>query len=186
MAIMGPSGCGKSTLLNILGTLEFVDHGDVVLNGKSISSGFPDDFAESRREDIGFVFQKHHLLPQLTALENVLLPTLKANKDFTSKALELLKRVGLEDRQHHRPGQMSGGECQRVALCRALINSPQILLADEPTGALDSENAERLSKLIMELNREYGLTVIIVTHSLEFAEKMSIIYKLVDGSLRKA
>lgn len=185
VAIMGPSGCGKSTLLNILGILDFTDSGEVVIDGVSVSSGKADDFAEKRMNLIGFVFQKHHLLPQLTALENVLLPTLKSKENYIEKAKSLLEKVGLSERLDHRPGQMSGGECQRVALCRALINSPKILLADEPTGALDAKSADQLSDLLLKLNREEGLTIISVTHSADFAAKMSKTYHLTEGTLKE-
>ncbi|MCH2204523.1 MAG: ABC transporter ATP-binding protein [Lentisphaerales bacterium] len=185
IAIMGPSGCGKSSLLNVIGTLDSVDSGVVQIDGESLQGGSADFFAEMRRGKIGFVFQKHHLLPQLTAFENILLPTLKSKDDFTVKALELLEKVGLTDRKDHRPGQLSGGECQRVALCRALINSPKLLLADEPTGALDSQAAGVLSKLLLKLNEDEGLTIITVTHSAEFAGNMAKTYKLSDCSLKE-
>ena len=185
VAIMGPSGCGKSTLLNILGILDFIDSGDAEIDGVSVTSGNADDFAEKRMDIIGFVFQKHHLLPQLTALENVLLPTLKSKENYLEKAKSLLEKVGLSERFDHRPGQMSGGECQRVALCRALINSPKILLADEPTGALDAKSAEQLSHLLLQLNKEEGLTIISVTHSADFAAKMAKTYHLIEGTLKE-
>lgn len=185
IAVMGPSGCGKSSLLNLIGTLDSADSGEIQIDGENLVGGSVDSFAEMRRAKIGFVFQKHHLLPQLTALENILLPTLKAKEDFTSKALELLETVGLTDRKDHRPGQLSGGECQRVALCRSLINTPKLLLADEPTGALDAKAAKVLTELILKLNKNDGLTIITVTHSAEFAGNMSKTYQLSDCSLKE-
>jgi lipoprotein-releasing system ATP-binding protein len=187
VAIMGPSGCGKSTLLNILGTLDTGDSGKVEIDGVSVDNKDTDFLADIRLNKIGFVFQKHHLLPQLTALENILLPTLKKPQlNLHTKALELLKKMGLESRQDHRPGQMSGGECQRVALCRALINSPCILLADEPTGALDAQSSEQLADLLIDLNQKENLTIILVTHSQRLAEKMNKTYRLENGSLEQA
>ena len=133
IAITGPSGCGKSTLLNLLGTLEPADSGSIEIDGKNIQGLSEQELADTRLSKLGFVFQKHHLLPQLTALENVLLPTLKnQTKECQNRAIKLLERVGLKDRMLHRPGQLSGGECQRVALCRALINKPTVLLAAHP------------------------------------------------------
>ena len=186
VAITGPSGCGKSTLLNLIGTLEPADSGDISIEGKSISGLKDKELAEIRLSKIGFVFQKHHLMPQLSALENVLLPTLKSQaKDSLSRALELLEKVGLKERVNHRPGQLSGGECQRVALCRALINKPSLLLADEPTGALDKSSSKQLTELLLKLNKEEELTLILVSHSAEVAALMEIEYKLQNGTLEK-
>lgn len=186
IAITGPSGCGKSTLLNIIGTLDKADSGTVELCGTSTANLDEKALAGLRLNKIGFVFQKHHLLPQLTALENVLLPTLKQpSGDFETYARELLEKVGLKDRTDHRPGQLSGGECQRVALCRSLINKPELLLADEPTGALDAKSSEQLIELLLKLNKEEKLTLITVTHSAELRKKMSIHYTLSEGKLEK-
>ena len=187
IAITGPSGCGKSTLLNIIGTLDKADSGSIEVCGTSTAALFEDALADLRLNKIGFVFQKHHLLPQLTALENVLLPTLKKTSgDSIAYAKELLEKVGLKDRIDHRPGQLSGGECQRVALCRALINKPKLLLADEPTGALDSASSTQLIELLLKLNKEENLTVITVTHSADLKEKMEIHYSLSEGKLEKS
>ena len=186
IAITGPSGCGKSTLLNIIGTLDKAEAGSIDLCGTSTDTLDDKALAELRLNKIGFVFQKHHLLPQLTALENVLLPTLKkTDGDHLAYAKELLEKVGLKDRMDHRPGQLSGGECQRVALCRSLINKPELLLADEPTGALDAKSSEQLIELLLKLNKEEELTLITVTHSSDLRDKMSIHYKLSEGKLEK-
>ena len=187
IAITGPSGCGKSTLLNVIGTLDKPDSGSIEITGTFASALNSDSLAELRLNKIGFVFQKHHLLPQLTALENVLLPTLKKpSAENIPYAKELLEKVGLKERMDHRPGQLSGGECQRVALCRALINKPQILLADEPTGALDSKSSNQLIDLLIKLNKEENLTLITVTHSSNLKEKMQIHYSLSEGKLEKS
>lgn len=186
LSIMGPSGCGKSTLLNIIGTLDDFDDGSLEIVGQKVTDKNVDAYADLRLSTIGFVFQKHHLMPQLTALENVLLPTLKSKiPNVEKRAEKLFASVGLEDRKNHHPGQLSGGECQRVALCRALINSPKILLADEPTGALDEESANQLTELLLKLNKEENLTLVTVTHSKELASRMSTIYELKNGVLDK-
>ena len=187
LAIIGPSGSGKSTLLQILGTLDHATRGRVTLAGEDITSLDERQLAAVRNRQIGFVFQSHHLLPQCTVLENVLVPTLATRSATTTaaqqRALRLLARVGLQDRLDHRPSQLSGGERQRVAVVRALINQPQILLADEPTGALDHASAVNLGQLLIELNREEGVTLIVVTHSLELAGKMQRVLRLEDGRL---
>ncbi len=188
LAIVGPSGCGKSTLLNIIGTLDRPTSGTVLLEGEQLNTFSEDTLANVRNERIGFIFQAHHLLPQCSVLENVLVPTL-ASKDETRRAgarergVHLLKRVGLGDRLTHRPGQLSGGERQRVAVVRALINQPRILLADEPTGALDRAAAQELAKLLCELNREENVTLILVTHALDLAGRMQRQFKLENGRL---
>ncbi len=187
LAIIGPSGSGKSTLLQILGTLDHATRGRVTLAGEDITSLDERQLAAVRNRQIGFVFQSHHLLPQCTVLENVLVPTLATRSATTTaaqqRALRLLARVGLQDRLDHRPSQLSGGERQRVAVVRALINQPQILLADEPTGALDHASAVNLGQLLIELNREEDVTLIVVTHSLELAGKMQRVLRLEDGRL---
>jgi lipoprotein-releasing system ATP-binding protein len=188
LAIIGPSGSGKSTLLNIIGTLDRATSGEVVLTGQDLSRLDEAKLAAVRNRQIGFVFQAHHLLPQCTVMENVLVPTLAgadgdARKNAPERAERLLKRVGLGDRTTHRPGQLSGGERQRVAVVRALINQPQLLLADEPTGALDRAAAEQLAQLLLELNREEGVTLIVVTHALDLARKMGRVLELQDGIL---
>lgn len=188
VAVVGPSGSGKSTLLNIVGTLDQPSSGTVMIDGVNVSSMDELALADFRNQRLGFIFQSHHLLPQCTVLENVLVPTL-ASRDprIRGSAIErapgLLKRVGLDHRMDHRPGQLSGGECQRVAVVRALINNPKLLLADEPTGALDRQSAEALSELLLELNREDGVTLIVVTHSLDLAGKMKRTLELQDGAL---
>jgi lipoprotein-releasing system ATP-binding protein len=185
MAIVGPSGSGKSTLLNILGTLDRPTSGRVLLDGKDLATLSDDDLAAVRNRRIGFIFQLHHLLPQCTALENVLVPTLAggAPEDAPGRAAKLLERVGLKDRLEYRPGQLSGGERQRVAVARALINKPAILLADEPTGSLDRAASEHLADLLSELNREEKVTLVVVTHSAALAERMGKVMELRDGQL---
>ncbi len=191
LAIVGPSGCGKTTLLNLIGTLDRPDAGQVRLEGQDLTALTGKALAEVRNRQIGFVFQLHHLLPQCTVLENVLLPTLatrnEALKDAgPSRARRLLERVGLGARLRHRPGQLSGGERQRVAVVRALINEPQLLLADEPTGALDRLSSENLAQLLAELNRETGVALIVVTHAPDLARRMQRVLELRDGRLANA
>ena len=188
LAIIGPSGSGKSTLLNIIGTLDRPTGGEVTLAGRDLRKLNEDQLAAVRNRQIGFVFQSHYLLPQCTVLENVLVPTLaegavSLRDGATEKATRLLNRVGLGGRLTHRPGQISGGERQRVAVVRALINGPQLLLADEPTGALDHAAAEQLAQLLLELNREEGVALIVVTHALDLARKMARVMELKDGAL---
>lgn len=189
IAIVGPSGSGKSTLLNIIGTLDRPSAGAVLLDGTDILELSDVQRSVVRNSDIGFIFQLHHLLPQCTVLENVLLPTLagqSSNGDGkVVRARALLERVGLGDRLEHRPGQLSGGECQRVAVVRALINQPKILLADEPTGSLDASAAGNMGRLLMELNDEEQVTLIVVTHSMELARRMKRVYKLGEGKLER-
>ncbi len=191
LAVVGPSGCGKSTLLNIIGTLDRPTSGRVLLGGSDLSEMDDKALAGLRSRQIGFVFQLHHLLPQCTILENVLLPTLaagdaKGRDEAAGAARRLLDRVGLSDRLSYRPGQLSGGERQRAAVVRALINSPRLLLADEPTGSLDHHSADNLGRLLVELNRDEGVTLIVVTHSLELAGRMGRVMQLRDGMLRDA
>lgn len=187
IAILGPSGSGKSTILNLLGTLDRPDSGTVHLDGRDLSTLDARELAHLRNRRIGFVFQSHHLLPQCTVLENVLLPTLaetgSSPASAENRARQLLDRVGLGSRLDHFPGQLSGGERQRTAVVRALINSPLLLLADEPTGALDRANAEVLGNLLVGLNRDEAVTLIVVTHSLELARQMDRIVELRDGAL---
>jgi len=187
LAVVGPSGCGKSTLLNIMGTLDRPTSGRVLLAGRDLSEMDDRALAALRSREIGFVFQLHHLLPQCTILENVLLPTLAAGDVDRNKAAEaaqrLLGHVGLSQRLSYRPGQLSGGERQRAAVVRALINSPKLLLADEPTGSLDGATAARLGRLLVELNRDEGVTLVVVTHSLELAGQMGRVMQLRDGTL---
>ncbi|WP_345736717.1 ABC transporter ATP-binding protein [Prosthecobacter algae] len=188
VAIVGPSGCGKSTLLNILGTLDVPDQGDYTFDSTSIAGCTPAQLAALRSEKIGFIFQLHHLMPQCTVLENVLLPTLalKAKPDAATlqqRAEALLKAVGLQDRLGWKPAQLSGGERQRVAVVRALINQPKLILADEPTGALDEKNAESLTSLLLELQQTTGTTLVMVTHHPAQAERMGRTLRLHEGIL---
>ena len=188
IAIIGPSGCGKSTLLNIMGTLDTPTSGIVKLNGSNISILNNNQIAEIRNQKVGFIFQQHHLLPQLNLIENVMVPSAilkdKELKMVTFKrANELLDIVGLSESLHKRPGQLSGGECQRAAVVRALINKPDIILADEPTGSLDEESAEQIGNLLSEINNKHNIALVLVTHSIELAKKMDKIYKLNKGQL---
>ncbi|MBP6602370.1 MAG: ABC transporter ATP-binding protein [Verrucomicrobiales bacterium] len=187
-AIVGPSGCGKSTLLNLLGTLDVPSEGKVIIDGIDTSGLSEEEIAKIRSEKIGFIFQMHHLLPQCTALENVLIPTLALAtrpdpRISADRAKELFARVGLADKGNRHPGQLSGGERQRVAVVRALINRPRLLLADEPTGALDEDNAARLIELLVELNRTEDLAMIVVTHDRTVAESVGAIRTLNRGKL---
>lgn len=191
VAIIGPSGSGKSTLLNLLGTLDQPTTGRVWLDGRDLSALEETQLAAVRNQQIGFIFQSHHLLPQCSVLENVLVPTLadakaRGRDTAPARAEKLLQRVGLGARLHHRPGQLSGGERQRVAVVRALINQPKLLLADEPTGALDRASAHGLGQLLVELNREEGVTLVVVTHALDLARQMQRVLELADGRLADA
>ena len=213
LAIIGPSGSGKSTLLHIIGTLDHPTTGAVMLNGQDLSRLDEKTLAAVRNRQIGFVFQFHYLLPQCTVLENVLVPTLagqtagmktgmvrststeenpnarsvegtrKAQEKPSDRAVRLLTRVGLAERLAHFPGQLSGGERQRVAVVRALINEPQLLLADEPTGALDQSSAEQLAQLLLELNREERVALVLVTHARDLARRMGRVLELKQGHL---
>ncbi len=203
LAIVGPSGSGKSTLLQIIGTLDRPTAGKVLLGGRDLAALDERQIAEVRNRQVGFIFQSHYLLPQCTVWENVLVPTLPntpaasrrearltnaaqgaaPQESGEARAERLLKRVGLGERLQHRPSQLSGGERQRVAVVRALINQPQLLLADEPTGALDHASAVSLGQLLFELNREEGVTLIVVTHALDLAKQMGRVLRLADGML---
>ena len=184
VAIVGESGCGKSTLLNMIGSLDDPDGGHIFVDGEDLSVLNEKELAAFRNDRIGFVFQLHHLLPQCTVLENVLIPSLIQSGSAQARALKLLERVGLTDRLDHRPGELSGGERQRVAVVRALINQPVLLLADEPTGALNESGASELLDLLMELNREEGLTLIMVTHSMPLARRLDRVLTLSNGVLK--
>lgn len=186
VAIVGPSGCGKSTLLNILGTLDAPDTGELLFDGEALTSSSAKHLAAVRSQKIGFIFQLHHLMPQCSVLENVLLPTLalpKAPADAQARAEALLEQVGLKDRLHWKPAQLSGGERQRVAFVRALINQPRLILADEPTGALDEANAAALTDLLLQLQQSSGVTLIMVTHHRAQAERMGRVLKIHEGVL---
>ena len=186
--IVGPSGCGKSTLLNIIGGLDHPTSGRVLLDERDLGTLDDDALAEIRRREIGFVFQLHHLLPQCTVLENVLIPTLaerdgSSPRDLRERARSLLDRVGLGDRIKHRPGELSGGQRQRVAVARALINRPRVLLADEPTGSLDEGTSQSIADLLAELNRDEDVTLVVVTHSRPLAERIGNVLELHGGAL---
>ena len=187
IAVVGPSGCGKSTLLNLIGALDQPTDGAIAFDGRDLIALNDDELALLRNREMGFIFQSHHLLPQCTVMENVLIPTLahgRATDDDEERAQRLLDRVSLGERLSHRPGQLSGGERQRVAVVRALINEPQLLLADEPTGALDQSTADNLGQLLLELNEEENVTLITVTHSEKLATRMARTLELKDGQLK--
>ena len=186
IAIVGSSGCGKSTLLNLIGTLDQPTSGTLTFDGRNLCQLDAEELALLRNCEMGFIFQSHHLLPQCSVIENVLVPTIAHRSTSTSdeeRGRRLLDRVGLGERLSHRPGQLSGGERQRVAVVRALINEPQLLLADEPTGALDEDTADKLGQLLVELNKEEKVTLITVTHSPSLAERMDRTVKLADGRI---
>ncbi|MGI8601510.1 MAG: ABC transporter ATP-binding protein [Verrucomicrobiales bacterium] len=184
LAVVGPSGCGKSTLLNLMGLLDEPTSGEVKLAGKKVAGLSASQKAKLRASHVGFVFQLHHLLPQCTALENVLIPTLALtlDKDARSRALDraraLLRRVGLDEHEQKRPAELSGGERQRVAVVRALINSPKLVLADEPTGSLDADRGRELIDLLLELNRETQSSLVLVTHDATIASRLERVLRL--------
>jgi len=183
VALMGPSGSGKSTLMNILGCLDTPTAGTYILNGKDVSKMSDDDLAEVRNKEIGFVFQQFNLLPRLTAAENVALPLVYAGvnrKERTERAMEALTKVGLADRSHHKPNEMSGGQIQRVAIARALVNDPSILLADEPTGNLDSKTSFEIMEVFGKIQTA-GNTVVLITHEEDIAGYAKRIVRLRDG-----
>ena len=188
VAVVGPSGSGKSTLLNIIGALDKPTSGVVTFAGKNLADLDDAELSQIRNQEIGFVFQLHHLLPQCTVFENVLIPTIppgleKEDEDVQERARNLLGGVGLEKHKDYFPAQLSGGEMQRVAVIRALINRPKLVLADEPTGSLDRESSENLGQLLVKVNKEEGTTLITVTHSIEIARLMDKVYRLQDGIL---
>ncbi len=184
VSVVGASGVGKSTLLHVLGTLERPDSGDVLYQGKKVFDYDDDQLAVFRNETIGFVFQFHHLLPEFNALENTMMPALIKGVGATEaseRAETMLLRVGLKDRLKHQVGELSGGEQQRVAVARSLVLKPAVLLADEPTGNLDTKTGETIHDLLMSLNREDGITAVIATHNMEFAGRLSRQVTLLDG-----
>jgi len=184
LAVTGPSGSGKSTLLHLIGTLDFPTSGKIEMNNQDISSFSEGELAKFRNQEIGFVFQDHHLLPQYSVLENVLIPSLafKNNgEDKGDRAVKLLEKVGLSNRITHRPAELSGGERQRVAIARAMINSPNILLCDEPTGNLDRKIASSVADLFFELHRDENNILIVVTHSVELANRFERRFELQEG-----
>ncbi|MDQ2994435.1 MAG: ABC transporter ATP-binding protein [Pseudomonadota bacterium] len=185
VALMGPSGSGKSTLMNIIGLLDHPTQGQYFLNKKEIATMNADDRAELRNRYIGFVFQQFFLLPRQTALQNVGLPLIYRNllpQEIKETAMEKLKRVGMDSLSHHRPSELSGGQQQRVAIARALVGDPKVILADEPTGALDSSTGQDVMNLLKELNRD-GTTIIIITHDQEVADQCNRCYRLRDGRI---
>ena len=183
VALMGPSGSGKSTLMNILGCLDTPTRGSYILNGKDVSRMIDNDLAEIRNKEIGFVFQQFNLLPRLTAAENVALPLIYSGigkKERMERAMEVLIKVKLDDRSHHKPNELSGGQCQRVAIARALINDPAIILADEPTGNLDSKTSYEIMDILGKIHNE-GNTVVLVTHEEDIAGFAHRVIRLRDG-----
>ena len=184
VSIMGASGAGKTTLLQILGTLSTPDSGTLVIDGMDVLKLKGDALSEFRNRKIGFVFQFHHLLPEFTALENVMIPAFiagRSKKDAEEAAKSLLSDLGLSERHHHKPSELSGGEQQRVAIARALINKPAVLFADEPSGNLDSKTKEELHRLFFSLRDKYGQTIVIVTHDPELAAMCDRSFYMVDG-----
>ncbi|MDB4860665.1 ABC transporter ATP-binding protein [Alphaproteobacteria bacterium] len=185
VSIMGSSGSGKSTLMNIIGCLDVPSNGDYFFRENNISKFSSNKLAELRNKDIGFIFQNFNLLPRLNALENVILPLLysgKSSKERTKLALEALENVGLKDRTHHRPNQLSGGQQQRVSIARAIAGTPKLILADEPTGALDSSTSLEIMKILNDLNKS-GITIVLVTHEDDIAKYGSRIIRMKDGKI---
>ena len=188
IAIIGPSGSGKSTLMHLMGCLDSPTEGKVLIGGVDVSKMGGDELARVRREKLGFIFQAYNLITTLDAVENVALPLRLAGKgkrEAERKARALLEMVGLSDRLHHRPNQLSGGQQQRVAIARALINDPEVILADEPTGNLDSKSGEEIVKLIESLNKKMGKTVVVVTHHLGLAKRAKRRIYIIDGRIEK-
>jgi lipoprotein-releasing system ATP-binding protein len=186
VAVIGESGSGKTTLLQLLGGLDLPSSGSVLVNGRDIAGMDGTERGVLRNHALGFVYQFHHLLPEFSALENVAMPLLLRRgsiSDITAEATDLLKRVGLAERLNHRPGELSGGERQRAAVARALITRPSVVLADEPTGNLDHKTGEKVFKLMLELNREYDSSLVVVTHDLNLAARMDRVLILADGVL---
>ena len=191
MAIVGSSGCGKSTLLNLMGTLDLPTSGEVTIGGRAVSGMGEKELASLRSETIGFIFQLHHLLPQATVIENVMLPSLAwkggpSQEQVRERAERLLEQVGLSGQRDQKPHQLSGGERQRVAVVRALINEPQVILADEPTGALDQERAGELTDLLVDLNEKEGVALVMVTHDPALAARMGKVLRITGGKLEEA
>ncbi|MFB3764728.1 MAG: ABC transporter ATP-binding protein [Methanotrichaceae archaeon] len=186
LSIVGPSGSGKSTLLNMIGLLDTPTSGQILLGDIDVTAADPNKRAMLRNRELGFVFQYHHLIPEFSALENVMIPMLiagKSREEAREKAKELLVSVGLEDRMDNRPTQLSGGQNQRVAVARALVNGPSIVIGDELTGNLDTKTSDRIYELLRELNREMNQTFILVTHDMRMAEKTDRILRIVDGKI---
>lgn len=187
-AIVGPSGSGKSTLLHLLGGLDLPDSGKIYWNRFAISDWKSDKLADERNRQVGFIFQFHHLLPEFSALENVCMPALIGNRDIREaepRATHLLERMGLSERLHHRPSQLSGGEQQRVSIARALMNKPAIILADEPTGNLDEKNSDAILDQLYELRDTEQVAMVLITHDRDIAERCDSVYELSHGSLKQ-
>lgn len=186
ISIVGPSGAGKSTLLNCIGCLDNFQNGTMSVMGKNITNLSVEDLSGFRNLHIGFIFQSHNLLPEFTALENIMIPLMirrVKKSDARERALSLLARFNLTDRAHHKPPEMSGGECQRVAIARAIVGKPDILLADEPTGNLDQANSRMLTDILLELGKEEGTTIVIVTHDRDIAARTEKTITLIDGKI---
>lgn len=186
VAIVGKSGAGKTTLLQIIGTLDQPTQGEVLINGERLMAKGEKELAAFRNKHIGFIFQFHQLLPEFTALENVCIPAMIAREkesDYKARAVQLLTELGLKDRMNHKPNELSGGEKQRVSAARALMMKPDIILADEPTGSLDTQNKKELSDLLLKLRKEYGQTILLVTHDKELASIADRVIEIVDGRI---
>ncbi len=188
LAIIGSSGSGKSTLLHLLGGLDEPTEGKVMVGGQDMSSLTEQEKGRLRNNALGFIYQFHHLLPEFSAFENVAMPLLIRGQNIAeveNKSAEILERVGLADRLHHKPGELSGGERQRAAIARALVTKPRCILADEPTGNLDEHTADQVFEVMLELNQEYDVSLLMVTHNLKLARRMDSIYELHDGVLQQ-
>ena len=186
LAIVGPSGAGKSTLLNLIGCLDSFQKGRLNVMGLDVSRISIEDLSSFRNKHLGFIFQLHNLLPEFTALENIMIPLLirRINKkEATDRAMQLIQRFNLEERAHHKPTELSGGECQRISVARAMVTNPDIILADEPTGSLDSKNSRLLAEALLELGEENNATIIVVTHDISIAEMTQRVISLVDGDI---
>ncbi len=186
VSIVGPSGAGKSTLLNLIGCLDSFQGGAMYIKGKDVTALSVEDLSGFRNRHIGFIFQSHNLLPEFNALENIMLPLMIRRvgmKKARAEAMFLLEQLNLAERAHHKPAELSGGECQRVAVARAMVGRPDILLADEPTGNLDSENSKMLTDMLLELGKDGGTTIVIVTHDRDIARRTGRTVTLIDGAI---
>lgn len=186
VSVVGPSGAGKSTLLNCIGCLDTFQSGSLVISGRDVSRFNVEELSGFRNRRMGFIFQSNNLLPEFTALENVMMPLLIRRTGSTKakrRALEIIDRFGLADRAKHKPSELSGGECQRIAVARAIVGSPELILADEPTGSLDSKNSDNLVSILFELGREQGVTIVLVTHDESLSRRAHRTIALVDGEI---